>query len=137
MWYVVDWFLWKPFWFFPSIISILGFICMRHYGVGAVCRQIPWFRYFWTYFINLFLFFLTLLLLSTESSSSCPCLMSNWLLIIFEIGSCVSFGGFPSKFSKCVSFHWCIRSSWLVAYRFSFRSAFSFCSLRLASALLS
>ena len=30
------------------------------------------------------------------------------------IGSCVTFGGFPCKFSKCC-FHRCIRSSWLVA----------------------
>ena len=41
--------------------------------------------------------------------------MSNWLLIIFVIGSCVTFGGFPSKFSKYY-FHRCIRSSWLVVF---------------------
>ena len=60
--------------------------------------------------------FLFLIFLSTESSSSCvnsPSLMSNCLLIILVIGSCVASGGFPSKFSKCC-FHSCIRCSWLV-----------------------
>ena len=44
--------------------------------------------------------FLFLIFLRTESSSSCvngPSLMSNCLLIILVIGSCVIFGGFPSK----------------------------------------
>ena len=62
--------------------------------------------------------FLFLIFLSTESSSSCinsPSLMSNCLLIILVIGSCVTFGGFPSKFSKCC-FHRFIRSCWLVAF---------------------
>ena len=65
--------------------------------------------------------FLFLIFLSTESSSSCvngPSLMSN-LLIIFVIGSCVTFGRFPSKFSKCC-FHWYIRSCWLVAFSLAF-----------------
>ena len=56
--------------------------------------------------------FLFLIFLSTESSSSyvnCPSLMSNWLLIIFVIGSCVTFGCFLCKFLKY--FHRCIRSS--------------------------
>ena len=47
--------------------------------------------------------FLFLIFLRTESSSSFvngPSLMSNCLLIILVIGSCVIFGGFPSKFSK-------------------------------------
>ena len=61
--------------------------------------------------------FLLLIFLSTESSSSWvngPSLMTNCLLIIIVIGSCVTFGGFPSKFWKCY-FHWCIRSCWSVA----------------------
>ena len=65
--------------------------------------------------------FLFLIFLSTESSSSCinyPSLMSNPLLIILVIGSCVTFGGFPSKLSKCC-FHRCIRSSWLVVFTFA------------------
>ena len=48
--------------------------------------------------------FLFLIFLRTKSSSSCvkgPSLMSNCLLIILVIGSCVTFGGFPSRFSKC------------------------------------
>ena len=62
--------------------------------------------------------FLFLFFLSAESSSSCvncPSLMSYCLLIIFVIGSCINFGAFPSKFSKCC-FHSCIRSCWLVAF---------------------
>ena len=62
--------------------------------------------------------FLFLIFLCTESSSSRvngSNLMSNCLLIILVICSCVTFGGFPSKFSKCC-FHSCIRSSWLVAF---------------------
>ena len=45
-----------------------------------------------------------LIFLRTESSSSWvngPSLMSTCLLIILVIGSCVTFGGFPSRFSKC------------------------------------
>ena len=41
--------------------------------------------------------------------------MSYCLLIILVNGSWVTFGGFPSKFSKCC-FHRCIRSCWLVAF---------------------
>ena len=66
--------------------------------------------------------FLIWIFLSTESSSSCincPILMSSWYLIIFVIGSFVTFGGFPSKFWKCY-FHRCIRSSWLVAFSLAF-----------------
>ena len=48
--------------------------------------------------------------------------MSDCLLIIFAIGPCVTFEGFPSKFSKC--FHSCIRSSWLVAFSLSFALLF-------------
>ena len=75
--------------------------------------------------------FLFLIFLCTESSFSWvngPSLMSNYLLIILVIGSCVTFGGFLSKFSKCC-FHRCIRSCWLVA----FSSAFTVLFLRLPS----
>ena len=44
-----------------------------------------------------------LFLIFLESSSSCvngPSLMSNCLLKILVIGSCVTFGRFPSRFSK-------------------------------------
>ena len=41
--------------------------------------------------------------------------MSNCLLLFHVIGSCVTFGGCPNKFSKCC-FHSCIRSSWLLAF---------------------
>ena len=63
--------------------------------------------------------FLFLIFLCTQLSSSCvncPSLMSNCLLIILMIGSCVTFGaGGPSKFWKCC-FHRCIRSCWFVAF---------------------
>ena len=67
-----------------------------------------------------------LIFLSTESNSSCvncPSLMSNCLLIILVIGSCVIFGGFPSKFLKCC-FHSCIHSSWLVTFSLTFAVLF-------------
>ena len=72
--------------------------------------------------------FLFLIFLSGESSSSCvnrPSLMSNCLLIILVTGSCVTVGGFQSKFSKCCS-HRCIRSCWLVAFRLAFLLLTSF-----------
>ena len=65
--------------------------------------------------------FLFLIFLRTESSSSCvngPSLMSNCLLIILVIGSCVIFGGFPSRFLKCC-FHSFILSCWFAALSFA------------------
>ena len=62
--------------------------------------------------------FLFLIFLSTESSSSrvnSLSLMSNCLLIILVIGSCVTFGGFPSRVSKCC-FYSFIHSCWFVAF---------------------
>ena len=59
--------------------------------------------------------------LRTESSSSCvngPSLMSNCLLIILVIGSCVTFGWFPSRFSK-YCFHSFILSCWFAAFIFA------------------
>ena len=44
--------------------------------------------------------------------------MFNCLLIIFVIGSCVTFGGFPRRFSKC-SFHSFILSCWFAAFNFA------------------
>ena len=66
-------------------------------------------------FLFLFIF------LRTESSSSWvngPSLMSNCLLIILVISSCVTFGGFPSRFSK-YSFHSFILSCWFAAFNFA------------------
>ena len=65
--------------------------------------------------------FLFLIFLRTQSSSSCvngPSLMSNCLLIILVIDSCVIFGGFPCKFSKCC-FHSFILSCWFAAFSFA------------------
>ena len=67
-----------------------------------------------------------LIFLSTKSSSSCvngSSLMSNCFLIILVNGSCVTFGGFPSKISKCC-FHRCIRSCRLVAFSLAFAVLF-------------
>ena len=47
-----------------------------------------------------------------------PSLMSNCLLIILVIGSCVTFGGFPSRFSKCC-YHSFILSCWFAAFSFA------------------
>ena len=46
-----------------------------------------------------------------------PSLMSNCLLIILVIGSCVTFGGLASRFSKCC-FHSFILS-WFAAFSFA------------------
>ena len=70
--------------------------------------------------------FLFLIILSTESTCSCvnfPTLMSNCLLIIIVIGSCITFRGFPRKFSKCC-FHSYILSSWLVVFSLAFAMLF-------------
>ena len=70
--------------------------------------------------------FLFLIFLRTESSSfwvNGPSLMSNYLQIILVIGSCVTFGGFPCKFSNCC-FHSCSRSCWLVAFSLAFVALF-------------
>ena len=70
--------------------------------------------------------FLLLIFLGTESSSSCvnsPSLMSNCLLIILVIDSCVTFGEFPSKYicayvraceDKCEDVYFC---HFIFAYR--------------------
>ena len=64
--------------------------------------------------------FLFLIFLRTESSSCVngPSLKSNCILIILVIGSCVTFGGFPSRFSKCC-FHSFILSCWFAAVNFA------------------
>ena len=65
--------------------------------------------------------FLFLIFLRTESSFSCvngPSLMSNSLLIILVIGSCVIFGEFPSRFLKCCC-HSFILSCWIAAFSFA------------------
>ena len=65
--------------------------------------------------------FLFLSFLRKESSSSCmngPSLMSNGLIILVVIGSCVIFGGFPSRFSKCC-FHSFILSCRFAAFSFA------------------
>ena len=70
-----------------------------------------------------FLFLIFLKLKLSSFCVNCPCLMSKCLLIILVIGSCVTFGEFPSKFSKCC-FHSCIHSSWLVAFSLAFTVLF-------------
>ena len=70
--------------------------------------------------------FLFLIFLRNESSSSLvngPSLMSNCLLIILVIGSCVTFGGLSSRFSKCC-FHRFIFSCCFSRFQFCFGYAF-------------
>ena len=99
-------------------ICFLCFGYVREYSGGTVCRPIPW---SYPCCFPFFLYFL-----STDLSSSCvncPSLMSNWLLIIFGIGSCVTFGGFLSKYST-YCFYRGFRSSWLVAFSLAFAVLF-------------
>ena len=67
------------------------------------CRSsIPDLPYFWGISSSPAAF-LFLIFLSTESSSSCvncPSLISSWLLIIFMIGSCITFRGFSKTFDS-------------------------------------
>ena len=84
----------------------------------------PGLPYFWVISLSP-VAFLVLIFLSTESSYSGvngPSLMSNCLLIILVISSCVTFCGFPSRFSKCC-FHCFIHSCWCGNFQFSFGSA--------------
>ena len=67
-----------------------------------------------------------LIFLYTESNFSwinCSSLMSNCLLLFLWINSCVTFGGFPSKFLK-FCFRSCIHSSFLVAFSLTFAVLF-------------
>ena len=57
-----------------------------------------------------------------------PSLMSSCLQIILVIGSCVTFGGFPSRFSKCC-FHSFILSCWFVAFNLALAVLFLLLSL--------
>ena len=100
----------------------IGFDYIQHYRVGAVCRQIVCSSILLGVFHRAPLLFLFFIFPSTESTSSwvnAPSLMSNCLLIILVIGSCVTFGEFPSKFLKCC-FHRCISSCWLEAFSLAF-----------------
>ena len=70
--------------------------------------------------------FLFLIFLDSKSSSSyinCPRLIPRWVLIIFVIDSSVTFGVFPSKFSK-FCFYWCTRSSRLAAFSLTLAELF-------------
>ena len=111
-----SWLIWgHPF---PSI-------CPSDFGyrlrciVGIVCCRIVWSSILLGESCQAAFRFL--IFLRTESSSSWvngPSLMFNCLLIILGIVSCVTFGGFPSRFSKCC-FHSFIRSCWFVAFSFA------------------
>ena len=119
----------------PLFIYLLCFNYIRHYSVGAVCGRIVWsFILLWLFHQAQLLFY-SYFFLSTEWSSfwvNCPSLMSNCLLIILFIYSCVNFGEFPNKFSKCC-FHRCIHSCWLEAFSltcevlFLLLTSFTFC----------
>ena len=96
----------------PSVYCVLIIYCIAMSKQYVV--EFPGLSYFWWYFIKLCSFSI---FNSIKSSScvNCPSLMSNCLLIILVVGSCVTFGAFLSKFLKCC-FHSCIHSSWLVAF---------------------
>ena len=97
----------------PFVHLSMVFYYIRHYSVGRLCCRIAWSYILLGFFLSSPTAFLFLIFLSTESSSSyvnCPSLMSNCLLIILVIGSCVTFWGFLSKFSKY----------WLVAFSLAF-----------------
>ena len=99
----------------PSVYRILR--C----SVGAVCRRIVWSSILLGESRPALQLSLFLIFLRTESSSSWvngPSLMSNCLLIILVIDSCVTFSGFPSRFSKCC-FHSFILSCWFIAFSFA------------------
>ena len=119
---VVDLFLRKPFWFFPSMFLILGSMRSSFFGKQRMHPFVHLSIVFWLYTVlqcwssmslNCLVFhtsagissspaaFVFLIFLYTKSSSCVNCLssMSNCLLIILMIGSCMTFGGFLSKFS--------------------------------------
>ena len=88
------------------------------YSVGAVCRRIVWSSILLGESRQALRLSLFKIFLRTESSSSWVngfSLMSNCFLIILMLGSCVTFGGFSSRFSKC-SFHSFILSCWFLAF---------------------
>ena len=110
----------------PLSICLLCFGYIHHYNVGAVCCRIPRSSVHLGVFHEALLLFYLLILLGTESNSSCinrPSLMSKFLRIIFVIALSVTYVGFPSKFSKCC-FHRYIRSSWVGAFSWAFAVLF-------------
>ena len=87
--------------------------------IVKICEVVDLFLWkpFWFFFLSMLsilgsirLRIRALYILAAMDVSIIPC-----LFIILMIGSWVTSGGFPSKFSKCC-FHWCIRSHWLVAF---------------------
>ena len=92
----------------PSSICLSDFDYRLRYSVGAVCCQIFWSSIFLVESCQA-------LQLSSSSCVNGFSLMSNCLLIIVVIGSCVTFGGFPCRFLKCC-FHSFILSYWFVAF---------------------
>ena len=99
-----------------SISQLCSYYILRC-GIGAVN---PWISLFsiragvFHQALQLFYFEFFLLWCSSSSMNS-PSLMSSGLLVIFGIGSSVTFWEIPSRSLKCC-FHWCIRSSWLAAF---------------------
>ena len=105
----------------PSSISLSDFDYRLRCRVGAVCRRIVWSSILLGESRKSPAAFLFLIFLRTESSSSWvnyPILMSNCLLIILVMGSCVTFGGILRRFSKCC-FHSFILSCWFAAFNFA------------------
>ena len=114
----------------PSSICLSDFDYRLRCSVGAVCCRIVWSSILQGGISSSPAAFLFLIFLRTESSSSWvngPSLISNCLLMILVIGSCVTFGGFPSRFSKCC-FHSFILFCWFAAFSFALPSThFVYC----------
>ena len=90
-------------------------------SVGDICRRIVWSSILLGESRPALQLSFFLIFLRTESSPSREIglsLMSNCILILLVIGSCVTFDGFPSRFSKCC-FHSFILSCWFVAFNFA------------------
>ena len=103
----------------PSVYRILIIDCVAMSEQYVV--ELSGLPYFWGNLVQPCSFPIFNFFLRTESSSSCvngPSLMSNCLLIIVVIGSCVTFGGFPSRFSKCCLYSF-ILSCWFAAFNFA------------------
>ena len=107
----------------PFVLLSLSFDYIWHYSVGRVSMSNSLVFHTSEGISSIPVAFLFLIFPSTELSSSinCPSLMSKCLLIILVIGSCVTFGGFPSKFLKCCFLS---SSSWLVAFSLAFTVLF-------------
>ena len=114
IWFGLVWFGLLCFYGISTIVLIICSITASEQYV----IKFPGLQFFWFFFIKPCSFSVF-----NFSCVNCPSLMSNCLQIISVNGSCVSFVGFQSRFSKCC-FLSCIRSSCLVAFSLAFAVLF-------------